>query len=86
MAGVRLADGTAVGAPVVVLMAVPHAVLCILPADYIGGTSPLMWLAPAYFFFLAAFFFFLAGRLPLNGERLMKSSAISLNVAQRIPE
>ena len=40
-----------VGAPVVVLMAVPHAVFGILPADYIGGTAPLMWLAPAYFFF-----------------------------------
>jgi O-antigen/teichoic acid export membrane protein len=40
-----------VGAAVVVLMAVPHAVFGVLPADYIGGAAPLIWLAPAYFFF-----------------------------------
>jgi len=40
-----------VGAAVVVLMAVPHAVFGVLPADYIGGAAPLVWLAPAYFFF-----------------------------------
>jgi O-antigen/teichoic acid export membrane protein len=40
-----------VGAAVVVLMAVPHAVFGVLPADYAGGAAPLIWLAPAYFFF-----------------------------------
>ena len=40
-----------VGAAAVVLMAVPQAVFGVLPADYAGGAEPLVWLAPAYFFF-----------------------------------
>lgn len=40
-----------VGAAAVVLMAVPHAVVGLLPARYADAVVPLMWLAPAYFCF-----------------------------------
>ncbi|MBU0550725.1 oligosaccharide flippase family protein [Myxococcota bacterium] len=40
-----------VGAAAVALAAAPHAIVGLLPAKFAAAAAPLVWLAPAYFFF-----------------------------------